>query len=127
MSKLNYSSRSNQSCNRHVNMLKYIDLAELQRSLGNSRCRCNFSFILVTLVTNFGLIGVGKRYKIHGEIKQVTRSTPIHTPLPSPPQQHTQNKSILNAFLSLFGQRSQRGRSAVEHRLGSGPKGDKVL
>ena len=34
MSKLNYSSRSNQWCNRHINMLKYIDLAELQRSVG---------------------------------------------------------------------------------------------
>ena len=29
MGKLNYSSRSNQWCNRHVNMLKHIDLAEL--------------------------------------------------------------------------------------------------
>ena len=32
--KLNYCSRPNQWCNRHVNRLKHIDLAKLQRSVG---------------------------------------------------------------------------------------------
>ena len=48
MSKLNYSSRSNQWCNRHVNMLKHIDLAELQRSVG--MIKWHFLVILVILI-----------------------------------------------------------------------------
>ena len=52
MSKLNYSSRSNQWCNRHVNMLKHIDLAELQRSIG--MIKWHFLVILVILGSKSG-------------------------------------------------------------------------
>ena len=38
VSKLNYYSRANQWCIQHINMLKQINLAELQRSVGMIKC-----------------------------------------------------------------------------------------
>ena len=38
VSKLNYSSRANEWCNRYVNMLKHMNLAELQRSVRIIKC-----------------------------------------------------------------------------------------
>ena len=52
MSKLNYSARCNQWCNRHVDMLKHIDLAELKRSVGMTKY--HFLVILVILGSNLG-------------------------------------------------------------------------
>ena len=40
MGKLNCSSRSNQWCNRHVNMLKHLDLTEFKRLKGLSKLVC---------------------------------------------------------------------------------------
>ena len=52
MSKLKYSSRANQWCNRHVNMLKHIDLAELRISVG--MIKWHFLVILVILGSKLG-------------------------------------------------------------------------
>ena len=50
--KLNYCSRSNQWCNRHVNRLKHIDLSKRQRSVG--MIKWHFLVILVILGSKLG-------------------------------------------------------------------------
>ena len=72
MSKLNYSSRSNQWCNRHVNMLKHIDLAELQRSVG--MIKWHFLVILVILGSKSGHFALEIWPKIHEIIKLELKS-----------------------------------------------------
>ena len=52
VSKLNYCSRANQWCNRHVNMLKHINLAELQRSVGMLKCH----FLVISVTWKFGIL-----------------------------------------------------------------------
>ena len=64
MSKLNYSSRANQWCNQHVNMLKHIDLAELRISVGMIKWH-----FLVILASKSGHFAFEIRQKIHEIIK----------------------------------------------------------
>ena len=72
VSKLNYCSRANQWCNRHVNMLKHINLAELQRSVG--MIKCYFLVILVILGPKSGHFAFEIWPKIHEIIKLELKS-----------------------------------------------------
>ena len=70
--KLNYCSRSNQWCNRHVNRLQHIDLAKLQRSVG--MLKWHFFVILVILGSKLGHFAFEIWPKIHEIIKLELKS-----------------------------------------------------
>ena len=109
MSKLNYSSRSNQWCNRHVNMLKHIDLAELQRSVGNSRSRwkkVNFLSFWLLWSQISGSLELENEMKSMGKLNKLRVQPHSHSSALPPP--HTQNSILKAVFCHFFGQRPQR-------------------
>ena len=70
--KLNYCSRSNQWCNRHVNMFWHLDFTKHQRSKGMSKWP--FIVNLAILASILGLFAVKIDKKIHQIIKLELKS-----------------------------------------------------
>ena len=90
-----------QSACQYVKAYRFGRASKISGKLEKQVKKSQLFVILVTLVTNFGLFGVGKRNEIHGQIKQVTRPAPPTLLCPFPP---TQNGILKAVFCHFFGQ-----------------------